>query len=98
MVISIVVDATTLASQGLVLELLFSVIRYYSSKVYFVQQFFVNNEKNLFYHCSLTVKYQMAMFFQCEKEFHVGCLKENNMEDLKVSPYSIFLCSFLFEW
>ena len=34
MVVSFVVDATTLASQGLVLELLFSVIRYYFSTLF----------------------------------------------------------------
>ena len=24
------------------------------------------------------------LFLQCEREYHVGCLKENGMEDLKV--------------
>ncbi|XP_008465428.1 uncharacterized protein LOC103503043 isoform X2 [Cucumis melo] len=29
---------------------------------------------------------------QCEKEFHVGCLKENNMEDLKELPQGKWFC------
>jgi len=29
-----------------------------------------------------------AWFLQCEKEFHVGCLKEHKMQDLKVMPCS----------
>ncbi|XP_050239000.1 uncharacterized protein LOC126688368 isoform X2 [Mercurialis annua] len=29
---------------------------------------------------------------QCEKEFHVGCLKENNMEDLKELPKGNWFC------
>ncbi|KAM7265230.1 hypothetical protein ACFE04_002913 [Oxalis oulophora] len=30
--------------------------------------------------------------FKCEREFHVGCLKEHNMADLKFSPSKCFCC------
>ncbi|CAL1404142.1 unnamed protein product [Linum trigynum] len=29
---------------------------------------------------------------QCEKEFHVGCLRDNNMQDLKALPEGDWLC------
>ncbi|KAK3175548.1 hypothetical protein Dsin_033196 [Dipteronia sinensis] len=32
------------------------------------------------------------LFLQCEREYHVGCLKENGMEDLKELPEGKWLC------
>ena len=96
MVVSTVVDATTLASPGLVLELLFFVIRYYSLKVYLSSKVL----KSSFYHYSRMLSTKCQYFLQCEKEFHVGCLKEHNMENLKVSPlhHLSLQISISFDW
>lgn len=32
----------------------------------------------------------LFLTLQCEKEFHVGCLKDNGIEDLKVPQSSFF--------
>lgn len=37
------------------------------------------------------------MFCQCEREFHVGCLKKHKMADLRVCAYAILVFSFYVE-
>ena len=32
----------------------------------------------------------MVLLFQCEREFHVGCLKDHEMGDFKVIRYLLF--------
>lgn len=66
--------AIVLASQVLALALLLFVIRYILDSDLFI----VNKSSNFNF---ITAYF---CFVQCEKEFHVGCLRDHNIDDLKV--------------